>query len=186
MSGILSSFNSKVSFSIMNEITKAIVAPNLKIIRVKIRYRSSNMNHRMENGSYLVDSRIILPATMDIDAICPDLDTQSQLTLLLKDNSSFYLIRSKGIVMDTMMIDQEGFDESSESMSANPVKLRFKQQLVGGFDPVMAATPSQPSDSSVIDQGFSMLSAASGTVGGLYSSVSSYASSAISSVENLV
>jgi hypothetical protein len=182
LSGILSSLSSKVSFSIMNEMTKEIAVPNLKIKSVKIRYRSTNINHRTESGSYYVDSRIITPASMEIDAICPDIETESKLLKLLPDESNFYLITSKGIVMETMMVDRLSFDRSSKMISATPVKITFKQQLVSLFDPVSSSQPAQPADSSVIDAGFSILRSASGSVSSLYSSVSSYASSAASAI----
>jgi hypothetical protein len=165
-SSILSSLTSKVSFSILNEMQQTYAVPNLKIVEVRIRYSSNNMRHRMEDGSYLVDSRIIVPMTIDITAICPDLDTQNQLTTLFADRSNSYTVTSKGLVFKHVMVDQEGLEQTPEMMSATPIKLSFKQVLAQGTDPVLAA---QPADSSSVDQGYISLASTAQTATGLFS-----------------
>ena|SRR5271165_7003574 len=164
---ILSSPTSKVSFSILNEMKYTYALPNLKILAVKIRYSSNNMRHRMENGSYLVDSRIIIPMTIDVTALCPDINTQNQLTIIFTDRSNLYTITTKSIVFEHMMVNQEGLDQTAEIMSATPIKLRFKQILGQGTNPVLSA---QSADSSSVDQGYVYLSQAAQSVTGLFSS----------------
>jgi hypothetical protein len=180
---ILSSALSQTSFKVINVYTNVPTLQNLKIIRVRMRYAAKNLSHIMEDGSYEVDSRIILPMACEVTCICPDIDTQSQIITILKDCSAFYVITTKGMILENMVVDEESIEQTPKVLSASPITLRFKQVLVGNVSPVYFA---QPADSSVIDHGFALLHSATSAVNNLYSSVSSYASSAASTVSNLI
>jgi hypothetical protein len=173
---ILSSLSSKVSFLILNDMLGTQVIPNIKIKSVKIRYVSQNMGHKMETGLYKVDARIIMPMTLDISCICPDIDTQEQLVSFLKDNTAFYTVYSKGLVFLNMMVDQEAISQTADMLSASGIQLRMKQVLVEGTAPVTAA---QPADSSIIDQGYISLASTVKTATGLFSTAYQSASAGL-------
>jgi hypothetical protein len=167
LSSILSTIGSKVAFSIVQGSAGTIIAPNLKVLRVRVRYNSKNMVHKMETGLYKVDSRIILPMSLEISCICPDVDTQDQLIALLKDDTSLYTVYSKGLVFPNVMVDGENIGQAPKMMSSASITLKFKKVLI----PIATqGTAAQPADSSALDRGFVQLSAAAQTATGLFSS----------------
>lgn len=133
------------------------IAPSLKPIRVNMKFTSMPMRHMKEDGSTIVDVRIIHPTTITIDAYCPDLDTATQINNLLLDRSSFYSISSKGLFVDQVMLDGEQIKQSPDVMSATPIRLAFKQVLTEETQPIVFA---QSTDASLIDRGMTLLNKA--------------------------
>lgn len=165
---ILSSLLSVAAFSITNATTGAVVAPNLAVKKVGIRYSSKNMTHQLEDGSTIVDQRIIVPSGMVVEAYCPDIDTVDAINALLLDRSAMYTINSKGIIIQNTMADSDNFRQNAEMLSATPIRIRFKQQLIQGVAPVVC---SQSADSSVLDRGIQLLSSSSQSVSGFFSTL---------------
>lgn len=168
-SNILSSFLAQSAFAIRSEsVSGAAVAKNLKISRIQIKLSAKAMRHMLEDGTTVVDSRIIQPSSMNIESFCPDQDTLNQVNNLLNDRSNFYSVSSKGIVLNQMMIDNEQIRQSPEFMSATPIRISFKQVLTKYTEPVIV---SQSTDSSLIDRGMTIISTASKSVSDLYNSI---------------
>jgi hypothetical protein len=178
-SSILSSAISKISFSMVSESTGRPAITNIKIESVRVKFTSQNLSHKMETGLYEIDSRIILPGTIEVSCICPDIDTLDQLAAILKDNTELYSVYSKGLVFNNVMVDGEGVSQTSEMLTSSPIKIRLKQVLI----PIVSRpSPAQTSDSSVIDRGFASLSYTANRVEGLFSSSYKYASTALSGI----
>ncbi|USN16323.1 hypothetical protein PLUTO_00070 [Luteibacter phage vB_LflM-Pluto] len=165
---ILASLFSRPSLSIVNASTGETVARSLNVIRVSYRYTSVPLRHQLENGSSKVDARTILPSGIFIDAICPDLDTVSQVVDLMNDRSNLYTVTSKGLVLRNMMAQATQAKQNAEVLSAAPFRIVFKQILVENEQPVVCA---QASDSSVIDRGIQLVSNAAENVSTLYNNV---------------
>jgi hypothetical protein len=167
-SSILSSLLSKSQFTVANADTGEQVITGVKIKRVVMRYLASIPRHMREDGTSIVDTRIIRPSIMAVDLICPTLDDVTQLTALVEDRQNLYTITSKGIVFNNMMAQSSINTQNSEMLSAAPYRVFFKELLRQGVDPVVCANAG---DSDTVDGGFQIISSVSNTVSGLYSSV---------------
>jgi hypothetical protein len=167
-SSILASLLSKSQFTVANAATGAKTITGVKIKRVVMRYLATIPRHMREDGTCIVDTRIIRPSVMAVDVICPTLDDVTQLIALINDRENLYTITSKGIVFKNMMAQSSTNNQSPEMLSAAPYRVFFKELLQQGVDPVVCANAG---DSDTVDGGFQIISAVSNTVNGLYNSV---------------
>ena len=166
---IISSFLAQSPFSIKNSQSGTVMANGLRILRVSIKLSSAPMRHMKEDGTSIVDFRILQPSSVSIDAFCPDASTIDQVTNLLVDRSNLYTITSKGVILDQMMVDVEQIKQSPDIMSSTPIRITFKSILTKNAKPVVTA---QSANSSLIDRGMTILNQATTTVTDLFSSVS--------------
>jgi hypothetical protein len=158
---IASSIFAQAALVIKNSTTPGkAIATNLKPIRVHIRFTSTPMRHMKEDGTTIVDARMIQPTNITIDAYCPDLSTADQVNSILVDRSSFYSVSSKGLFVDQLMVDGEQIKQSPDATSATPTKITFKQVLTKNTQPIVFA---QSTDATMIDRGMTLLNGAAGS-----------------------
>ncbi len=167
---IVSSFFSSSSLKFTNATTGAVVAKDFKPSSVVIKLSSSPMRHMKEDGTTVVDARIIQPTVVFIEGFCEGLDPLSKINAILEDRASFYTITSKGLVLSNMLCETEQIQQSPDMLSAMPVRLVFKQTISKLVKPLVV---SQSADASIISRGMNLLSTASKSVSDLYSSVAS-------------
>lgn len=168
---ILSSFFSKPQFTLKNaDYALTNLAASWKVMSVSMRFHSVPMRQMMEDGSTLVDSRIIRAAEVEVIMMCPDADTLSGVQDIVSDRSQRYSIVSRGVYLHSVMLDHSAIQHVPEVLSAAPIQLVFKQLLVQGENPVIV---SQAADSNVIDLGLAALKSAANSASDLYSKVSS-------------
>lgn len=165
---LISGFLSPSALVIKDAEDGTIQAKNLKISRVHIKLSSNAMKHMLEDGSTVVDSRIIMPSTITIDAFCPDAETVKQLNNLLMDRINFYTVSSKGITLENMMMEADQATQSADIMSAVPVRISMRQVISSNIEAVVVA---QPSDSTLVDRGRALLSTATKSVTDVYNKI---------------
>jgi hypothetical protein len=136
----------------MFTINGGIDAASLKISKVNIKYTSKPMRHMKEDGSTIVDARIIQPVHVEVEGFCPDLDTQNQVNNIMLNRDILYNIDSKGLHIRNMMLEGETVSQTSQVLSAAPVKLSFKEVLVRNVIPIVTG---QSGDASLVDHGMS-------------------------------
>jgi hypothetical protein len=173
---IVSSLFSQVRFTVVNSDGQKLSA-KLNVSRVVMRLQSKLMRHSLEAGNTIVDARIIMPSTIDVDVFCSTLDDVAAVNSLLQNRTQLFTLTSKGLVFGSMMLDNEQLHQASEMLSAVPIHLSFKEVLVQNTPPVLFQ---QPADSSLIGRGFLALKTAEGNVSDLISSIKSSAISAVS------
>lgn len=169
-SNLFSGLLSPSALVIRDQEDGTIQVKNLKTIRVHIRLTSAAMRHMREDGSTIVDSRIIQPSSAIVEALCPDAATFKQVNNLLMDRANFYSISSKGVLLNNMMAEAEQVSQTPEVMSAIPVRLSFKQVLSKEVLPLVVESSS---DSTLVDRGMSLLSTATKSVNDIYSKIKS-------------
>lgn len=165
---LLTSFFSKASFVIRDSITNQVVAAGLKILSVSIKYRSTAMKHMREDGTTLIDSRIIRAADMEVVVMAPDINALSQLNDLMNDRTKTYNIVTRGLYLNSMMVEHTGIKQIPDVLSATPMQVIFKQLLVQNVTPVVCA---QAADSSVIDKGLAALNSVTTSATDLFNNV---------------
>lgn len=159
---ILSSLLSKSSLSIVSSQTGLDIASNLKVARVRFRYRSTALRHMREDGTSIVDQRVILPAVVEIDVFCTTQDDLAMVNSALLDRTGVYTITSKGLVINNMMADEEQIKQTPDVISSNPVRLSFKQLLLqNGANPPQVE---QAADSSLLKLGIQQVNSAAQSV----------------------
>jgi len=166
---ILASLLSKASLSIKSNATGLDIATNLKVSRVLFKYCSRVMRHKREDGTSIVDARIILPSTVEIDVTCETLDDVALVNAVMLDRTTVYTIKSKGLIIENMMSEVDAIRQSADIISATPIRMSFTSLLVQGNAKVPAV--SQSSDSSLIDKGLQDITQAIQGVQGLISNV---------------
>lgn len=150
-SSILSSLLSKPSLSIVSSASGLDIASNLKVSRVGLRYRSRAMRHKREDGTSIVDARIILPCHCEIDVFVENLDDLAMVNSIMIDRTGVYKITSKGLIMTNMMLEEQVIKQTAIVISANPVRLQFKRLLIQDNQSVPQVE--QAADSSLLDRG---------------------------------
>ncbi len=159
---ILSSLRSKASLSIVNKSGTGDsqgqdVAKGLRVTRVSIRYSSRPMRHMLENGSSIVDARIIDQTTISLDVICPTLDELSIVNSMLLDRKSTYRVTSKSISVDETVCEDVGILQNAEMLSASPVRIKMRQLMRQGGNKDIHQVVEQPADSSIFGRGIQTL-----------------------------
>lgn len=159
---IFSILTSKPPLEIKSD--EGVFAEKLKVSRVSIHFTSTVMRHMKEDGSTVVDSRVIQPISLSVDGFCPDKDTLSAVNEIVTNRSRLYKITSKEIIINDMIAESDQIKQSSDFLSAAPVHLSFRQLL---SEKKKKNINAQSADSSVVDRGMSMLNTAKQTVSGL-------------------
>ncbi|AWD92417.1 hypothetical protein [Xanthomonas phage Carpasina] len=142
----------------------------IKIKKVSSRFTSSVPRHMREDGTSIVDTRIIKSAQLTVEAICPSIDEVEQVISLASDRESLLRVTSKGVVFENMMIQATSNMQSKEMLSGAPFQITFKQLLLQN---VMPVSVSQAADSTTMDRGIQILNTARSNVQGLASSFKS-------------
>lgn len=180
---ILSSLLSLAQFSIVSN-DGTTVASNLKVVKTSIKYSSSPHRSIKEDGTTIVDAKVILQTNIMVSVYCETVDDLRQVNDLIQDRSKLYTIYSKGIVSPNMVMDGEIVKQTPDCLNSYPVDLRFEEVIIQNEKPQIVK---QPSDSSVLPLGFASISTqATQTVSGLVSSVKAAAADATRAVTGLL
>ena len=156
---------------IQNLTTGSTVISNLKARVVSIKFVSEPMVHQKEDGTTLIDTRVITPARVMIDGIAPSINDVSAINEVLLDRESLYQISSRGIIIANLMSDSENFRQSKDNISSTPTRISFQQVLIERVSPVVYANQS---DSSLIDRGLAIIDNAEENVIDVYNKVTRF------------
>lgn len=170
-SQIISQIINKPAISIKNETSGVDVAKGLKVARVAIHLGSNVMKHQMEDGSTLIDSRVIMPSTAEVQAFCPNENITNQVNVAMINREAFYSLTSKGITLKSMMVESFQMSQTPDVLSATPVVIKFKQVPDKS---IMPAITKNSSDSSLIDRGMNLLAATKESASSLFGSIKGF------------
>lgn len=163
---LISSFLSTTSFKVVNMATGAEVIAGIKVIKNKARFSSTPFRHMKEDGNTIVDGRVILATTIEVDVICPDLSIAATVLSAMNDRSSLYSITSRGLIFDNMMVMHDGVRQTPENLSSMPTKIIFQQTLLQRETRKLVAVAA---DASVIDRGIAAVSSVTQSATDLFS-----------------
>jgi len=167
---IISAMLAKAAFRIRNQALGLDSATTLKITRCVIRLSAEPQRHMLEDGSTYIDTRIIKPIRIHVDAIAPDVDSLIQINAVANDRKSLFQISSRGLVIPDMMIDAELMNQNGENISSTVMKLSFKQIIIEKGSQIFLA---HSADASLLERGQTLMSDTADTVSGLYDKASS-------------
>lgn len=157
-------------YKITPENVASATCTSLKIVKVVSKYRASVFRHRREDGSSIVDARIVKEVRVDCSVIAPDDTTLSQLVSVIEDRSNTYIIQSRGLLFRNMLVDRSRQQQNAQMLTGTPIQVSFKELLVQSSSPVVFASSG---DSSLIDKGMQLLQSAENSVSNLVSNVTS-------------
>jgi hypothetical protein len=167
---LLSGTFAKASFQILDVSSFTIVQTNLKVVKVSVKWASTVMRHMREDGVSTVDSRVLRPAIVMVQVICPDANALDAANALLASRSTVFRVITKGIVIPNLMVDEEQLQQMPDQLSSTPMTIRFKQIQIQGIAPIIFK---HPTDASIINRGLTLLGDAEQKVSDLYGKVTS-------------
>lgn len=135
---------------IRNLATNEAMLTGLVIERVTIRLQAEPMRHTLEDGTTEIDTKVVRPTVLFVEAICPNPAALSALSDLEKDRASLMEIRTRGLIFRNLKVGAVTYDQSKAMLSATPARIEFRQLLVENYSPIVFAIAS---DSSMIDRG---------------------------------
>lgn len=169
MSSILAAILAKPQVTFTNSNTGLQVITGVKIKRVSIKLQSIIPRHVREDGTQIVDMRVLRAIMIMVEAFAPTIDDQSQMVALQNDRQNTYIIAAKGLTFNNMMAQGTGIKQSPEVLSAAPLQLIFKELLTQSEG--QTENCQQPGDSSTTDLGIQLPTISTQTVTGLVSNV---------------
>jgi hypothetical protein len=181
---ILSSALSAPALTVTSDQTSIDVAAGCGVSKVTIKLRSKIFRHKREDGTTIVDARVVEPMLVEINVFAPTLDNLAMLNSAMLDRGSTYTIKSRGLVLRRMMVSENSIKQSGDMLSAAPVRLNFKELLTQNLTNVGQTLTAQPADSTLIDKGLQTASTAVQTVQGLASTIAGNIGSAVTSAAN--
>jgi hypothetical protein len=181
---ILSSALSAPSLTVTSDQTSINVASGCGVSKVVIKLRSKVFRHKREDGTTIVDARVLEPMVTEIDVFSPSLDSLTLLNSAMLDRNSTYTLKSRGLVLRNMMVNETSIKQTGDMISASPVRLSFKELLTQNQSSTGQTNVAQAADSTLIDKGLQTVSSAVQSVQSLASSIAASAASAVSKVVN--
>jgi len=148
-------------FTLTNFVSGSVSLNGISVQKVSIRLNSSIFDNKKEDGSSIVDSRILLPITIEVQIFCSTLSAVEKINDILMDINSIYKITTKGITFDNLMLKNNDILQSDAMMSASPIKLSFMQRILQNNN---NPTCKQSGDSTIIDYGISTVKSAATSV----------------------
>lgn len=176
---ILASLLSRSKFVVTNAATGDVVLSGLKIKRVDIQLISRVPRHMREDGTTISDTRIIEPSIVTARVICPTINDVEAVISVMNDRQNLYTIKSKGIVMNNMMVHATSTEQSAEMLSAAPFQITFRELLQETANPAACA---QAADSDSQNQGIQIAPVSPSNVANLFTTVSNNINNAISKI----
>jgi hypothetical protein len=157
---ILSSALSAPALSITSDLTSVNVATGLAVSKVSLKLRARIFRHKREDGTTIVDARQVEPMITEAEVFAPTLDNIASIRSSLMDRQSTYTVKSRGLVMRRMMMDECDIKQTGDMISASPVRMVFKELLTQNQSNVGQTTVAQPADSTLIDKGLQQVRSA--------------------------
>jgi hypothetical protein len=111
-------------------------------------------DNKKENGTSIIDARVLLPTTIEVQVICSTLDAVEKINNILLDINSIYSISSKGLIFQNMQLNNDTILQSPDVLSAAPLKLNFQQRILQNNN---NPTCVQTGDSTLVDNGINLL-----------------------------
>lgn len=165
---ILSSLFSTTQFTVVAT-DNSVKLSKLKVAKTSFKYTSRPHRSIKEDGSTVVDAKVVLQTALSITVYCETQDDLRQINNLLQNRGKLFSIYSKGIIIENVVMDSEDVKQSAEVTSAYPIELKFTEIIVQNKKPIIVK---QSADSNGISAGLaSITTQATQTVSGLVSAV---------------
>ena len=159
MASILSSLISKASFTAKASYGFPIWR-NMKVRSVMVVSPSANTDKPMGITQYtdsevfqklqqqdIRSTKIIMPPSIKIEAIAPDLSTLEAIVAAFADTQLTIDVTTKGVVSSSMVVTELAVEQSPDSLSAALVTITLDQAIPPVINPF---TPAQPADADSI------------------------------------
>lgn len=135
---ILSQFVSQSSFKLYSS-TGASVLDGVKIVRVNSRLSGKLLKNMGEDGSEIIDTKIILPLNITVTAYADSNDAVAKINNLLQDINGRYDLYSRGLYFKGLTLANQQISQSPDYLSATPVNIVFKGIIRQGDGSIVTA-----------------------------------------------
>ncbi len=151
----------ETSFQLTNFVSGSISLDGIHIQQVSIRLSSNIFDNKREDGTSIVDARVLMPTTIEVQVICSTLDAVEKINSILLDINSIYTITTRGLTFQNLQLKSTNIIQSPDILSAAPIKLSFQQRILQNNN---NPTCAQTGDSTLIDNGITLLKSAATSV----------------------
>lgn len=139
---IFNQFLGSEKLIITNKVSNSQVISGVSVAEVNIKFSAQLLKNIREDGSPIIDGKIILPCVVQIKLYCTKIDDVEAINVLLNDINVLYSMSTRGIFIDNVMLERDELSQTSAVISAVPINLSFKQVLLGeDTAPVVKQTP---------------------------------------------
>lgn len=137
----------------------------MAIIAVKGKYDSKLFRNQREDGSYIVDGRVKVPTTINVDMIVQTKSAADIINRMILDRSTLYTLKTRGLIFNNFALQNQQLIQNAENISAQPVTLTFKQIMLQEEEIIQTV---QDADSTTIERGIAYLKETKDTVTDLF------------------
>lgn len=165
---IIASYLSNSNFTLTSLNLGQVSTNGIAVLAVKIKLESKLFRNQREDGSYIVDGRILLPTSVDAEVVVQSKSAVDTVNRILKDRSTIYTINTRGLIFNNMVCVNEQITQNAENLSSSPFHLVFREILLQE-----EATPKtmQDADSTALDRGIAYLKETTNTVTNLVTDI---------------
>lgn len=142
------------SFKIVDFLSGPVNLSGLKVLDVRIKFEGKVFKNQREDGSFIVDGKMLMPTTIDVSVLIQTVDAAEQVNRILKDRKSLYTIYSRGLIINNLLCVNNQVSMNPEILSSSPFRLSFKEVPLQQED---QPETRQDADSTTIDKGIAYL-----------------------------
>lgn len=166
---ILNSLVGQSSFKLYSSDGRSVLS-GVKVTRVVARFSGRLLKNIGEDGTPIIDTKIILPIEITVTGYADSQDAVSKINAILEDINGVYRLYSRGLYFERLTLASERLTQSSKVLSATPVDLVFNGIM--RQDNIVPVT-SQAGDSDTV-------------IGGIVNTVEQDAEAAASKISSIV
>ncbi len=137
----------------------------MAILAVKGKYDSKLFRNQREDGSYIVDGRIRLPVTVNVDMIVQTKSAADIINRMILDRSTLYTVKTRGLIFNNLSLQNQQIIQNADNISSQPVTLTFKE-IISQEEEIIQTI--QDADSTTIERGIAYLKETKDTVVDLF------------------
>lgn len=152
-------------FSINSLNLGSISTNGMAILAVKVKYDSKLFRNQREDGSYIVDGRIKLPNTINVDIVVQTKSAADIINRMILDRTTLYTVKTRGLIFNNLTLQNQQIIQNADNISSQPVTLTFKQILSQEQEIIQTI---QDADSTTIERGIAYLKETKETVSDLF------------------
>lgn len=131
------------------------VFKNARSLKAVVKEEAKSMEHPLENGSMIVDHRVILPVEIELSLITQKESAQDLYKVIRQYylNSSLLIVHTRSGVYENQYITSMPHEESPDQIDVLIIALKLKQAQFATTQTSTIVTPKNPSNTTTLNRG---------------------------------
>lgn len=154
-SSLLAGLTNRQSYKIYDMKSSILsIVPGLKIKSAQLTNQADTPQHPTEDGVYLVDHKIILPKSIQVEAFCINQDTYNKVQQIFGDRTNLFGIQVKEILVENCTFGEFTPVRDSKVLNAIPVSFTMHEILQStASNGLSKSKVKSPSDADTVKRG---------------------------------